>query len=236
MRFLKENKTALVVSFLAITALLCLFFFWLDRETVLLMKGIRSDMSDLNRFLIFIHHPVNNLFHGSTLLAISVSLYVIGKLFRSRLSEVAKYLILGFLLSGISSQILKNLFGRMRPKFTADTIFIGPSLKDMYHSFPSGHTAVVFCLASVLSRFYPRFSLLFYFVAAVAGFDRIFLFQHFPSDVIAGAVLGVICGKALPMIISRYALQGRFSAGRRLNSAPMAESRRGGNIDSRYIE
>ncbi|MBI5635011.1 MAG: phosphatase PAP2 family protein [Nitrospirae bacterium] len=168
------------------------------------MKDIRSDMSDLNRLLISIHHPVNNLFHGSTLLAVSVSLFVVGKLFRSRISEVAKSLIFGFLVSGIASQILKNIFGRMRPKFTTDTIFIGPSLRDMYHSFPSGHTAVVFCFASVLSGYYPRFSLLFYFAAAIAGFDRIFLFQHFPSDVIAGAMLGLVSGRVVTTILSNH--------------------------------
>lgn len=50
-------------------------------------------------------------------------------------------------------------------------------------------------ITTVLSNYYPRFSFIFYILAGWVGFERIEDFAHFPSDVIAGAVLGTIIGK-----------------------------------------
>jgi len=67
-----------------------------------------------------------------------------------------------------------------------------------YRSFPSGHTSGSFAIASVVDRVYGHgvgFPL--YGVAAWIGFSRIRQQKHYPSDVIAGATLGVIVGRTL---------------------------------------
>jgi membrane-associated phospholipid phosphatase len=59
-------------------------------------------------------------------------------------------------------------------------------------SFPSGHTASAFASAYVSSRIWPRRSPLFFAIASVVGFSRIYVGAHYPGDVSSGAVAGVV--------------------------------------------
>jgi undecaprenyl-diphosphatase len=59
-----------------------------------------------------------------------------------------------------------------------------------YASFPSGHATTAFATAVVLAAWYPRQAVGFVGLAALVGLSRILLGAHFPSDVLAGALLG----------------------------------------------
>jgi membrane-associated phospholipid phosphatase len=58
-------------------------------------------------------------------------------------------------------------------------------------SFPSGHTCAAFAAAWTLSRYWPRSRPLFFGVAAVLGYSRVFVGAHYPADVATGAALGM---------------------------------------------
>lgn len=60
------------------------------------------------------------------------------------------------------------------------------------HSFPSGHTATSFACATVLSAFAPRLRVPFFLLAALIGLSRVYNGMHYPTDVLAGALLGVL--------------------------------------------
>jgi undecaprenyl-diphosphatase len=64
-------------------------------------------------------------------------------------------------------------------------------------SFPSGHTSTSFACAYVISRLAPRLTVFVYVLAALIGFSRIYVGVHYPIDVLAGAVLGLVVAKAL---------------------------------------
>jgi undecaprenyl-diphosphatase len=68
-------------------------------------------------------------------------------------------------------------------------------------SFPSGHTSTSFACAYVISRLAPRLTVYVYALAALIGFSRIYVGVHYPLDVLAGAVLGVVVAKALLMLL-----------------------------------
>ncbi|MBE7043300.1 MAG: phosphatase PAP2 family protein [Ruminococcaceae bacterium] len=109
-------------------------------------------------------------------------------------------LILGLLLGNL---ILKPLVGRIRP-FQANRFFnlLIPPPKDF--SFPSGHTLSSFAAASVLLTEEKRMGIPAMIVAGLIAFSRLYLYVHYPSDVIAGIILGVLCGFAAKKIMKFF--------------------------------
>lgn len=93
----------------------------------------------------------------------------------------------------IGNGILKPLFSRTRP-YDFDTTIrtIIPHLKD--GSFPSGHTLAAFAFSYVTCSFFVRLKPYLYGYSALMGFSRIYLCVHYPTDVIAGVVLGIAFG------------------------------------------
>ncbi|MBT3267504.1 phosphatase PAP2 family protein [Candidatus Poribacteria bacterium] len=83
------------------------------------------------------------------------------------------------LASGAVTATLKDAVGRSRPDGTND-----------HRSMPSGHTTGAFALATALSHRYPEWRLPFYLGAVGVAVSRVYLGRHYPSDVLAGAVIG----------------------------------------------
>ena len=117
-----------------------------------------------------------------------------------RKSQFLKLMIMAVLISLIFStltiRVSKIAFGRLRPIVAerlelADT-FQPINFKHKYHSFPSGHTSSSFSTTLSLIATNPAtaFPLLAY--ASYIGYTRIYLKQHYPSDVIAGATIGIL--------------------------------------------
>lgn len=86
--------------------------------------------------------------------------------------------------------IIKNLFHRPRPFDAFPDITMIISRASTY-SFPSGHTASSFASAYVLAKYYKKYAVIWWLVAGLIGFSRMYLFQHYPTDVLGGIVLGL---------------------------------------------
>ncbi|MEI7885424.1 MAG: phosphatase PAP2 family protein [Clostridia bacterium] len=97
-----------------------------------------------------------------------------------------------FLCLLIGNLTLKPLFARPRPFLLDPTIMLLiPAPSD--YSFPSGHSMSAFAAATVLFSIHPRW-VLAYFLAGCIAFSRLYLLVHYPSDVLAGALIGILIG------------------------------------------
>jgi undecaprenyl-diphosphatase len=103
---------------------------------------------------------------------------------------VASALVLS--ASGIVNSQLKLEFHSPRPVTVfGDTVHVvGEKLTQ--NSFPSGHTNTAFTAAALLAFFFGRKFLPALLVACLVGYSRMYLGVHFPSDVVGGALLGII--------------------------------------------
>lgn len=102
------------------------------------------------------------------------------------------------LLTGVVSAwfmaeiFLKNIFLRPRPSSAMGAIIVG--LNCCGYAFPSGHATIAFAMAVIVSRKEPRWRWAFFLFAVLIAFSRVYLGKHYPLDVFAGAVLGILMG------------------------------------------
>lgn len=90
--------------------------------------------------------------------------------------------------------LLKHIVQRPRPYADFPWVHLLVD-KSTAYSFPSGHTTSAVAAAYVLSKYLKKFSPVIWVVAITIAFSRLYLFMHYPSDIVAGVVLGLICGK-----------------------------------------
>ena len=116
------------------------------------------------------------------------------------------FIFLGVGVPSLVSTIVKRVVGRPRPvRFDTDGLFgLHPNWLDWTHqSWPSGHATTAFALAACVGFiserwFYPSLAL-----AAVIGLSRLTGGYHYPSDVFAGAVLGIVGAYAVRLFFAR---------------------------------
>lgn len=88
---------------------------------------------------------------------------------------------------------LKNLFSRPRP-CQIDQDFALLVARPSSSSFPSTHSAWAFAAATAIFMGHRKAGIAAYAVAALIGFSRLYMFLHFPTDVLAGMAMGIGLG------------------------------------------
>ncbi|MDH5723834.1 MAG: phosphatase PAP2 family protein [Nitrospira sp.] len=113
-------------------------------------------------------------------------------------------------IAAVLANVLKHLIGRPRPKFVHSGDWqIAISWVSGLDSFPSGHSTASFAVATVLAKRFPLWGPLCISVAAFVALSRVLRGSHFPTDVVGGAVVGILSGSlaAAPLKAWRAALQ-----------------------------
>ena len=93
----------------------------------------------------------------------------------------------------IGNIILKPLFHRLRPFQIKEGIELLISAPHDY-SFPSGHTLASVISATILLIREKRIGIYALVLAILIAFSRLYLYVHFPTDILGGAVIGAIIG------------------------------------------
>ncbi|MDC9728806.1 MAG: phosphatase PAP2 family protein [Methyloprofundus sp.] len=105
-------------------------------------------------------------------------------------SPFLQTLILALLIERPTYFILKNGFKRNRPQAALNDFHSLVTPSDQF-SFPSGHTSAAFMVTIITGFFIPALLLPLLLWAALVGFSRVVLGVHFPTDTLAGLILGV---------------------------------------------
>ena len=120
-------------------------------------------------------------------------------------------ILISLIINTILIQVLKRVVfsNRFRPSFYFKNLIEDGSWNmidgvELYEkfSFPSGHTALIFCLCMSICICMKKkyFPLLLVLLAYFVGFSRIYLSQHFLIDVLAGALIGSL----IPILTFKY--------------------------------
>ena len=153
----------------------------------------------LNR-LQTIHHPVLDkimLFFthfgdaGVFWVCLAILLLIIPKTRKTGVI-MGTALVLNWLLC---NALLKNLVGRIRP-YDVNTLVEIIARKPADYSFPSGHTSVSFAGASALylATGNRKAGIAAMLLACLIAFSRLYLYVHYPTDVLGGLLIGLFCG------------------------------------------
>lgn len=127
-----------------------------------------------------------------------------------RVSMLASWMMYCLLFSGLCTHIIKPLVGRQRPKISPsfDPHVFQPFITHWdFHSMPSGHSQVLFTVATFTAFLFPRFKYGIYFMAFAFSFTRVMTRDHFYSDVLMGALVGHLSTAFLLYWLSRRQTQ-----------------------------
>ncbi|MBW9153142.1 phosphatase PAP2 family protein [Clostridium estertheticum] len=92
----------------------------------------------------------------------------------------------------LGDEILKNIFKRLRPADTMPTMNLLIE-RPLSYSFPSGHSMSSFAVAGVLVKYFKKYVIEIISLASLIAFSRVYLYVHYPTDVLVGAILGLVC-------------------------------------------
>ena len=97
---------------------------------------------------------------------------------------------IGFLLGNVA---LKNLIARDRPCWLDPTVQLLVQVPRDY-SFPSGHTLVSFEGGVTIFMFNRKWGIPALMLAVLIAFSRMYLYVHYPTDVLGGVLVGILAG------------------------------------------
>lgn len=167
---------------------------------ILYFFNVQLASSDLDPFWIVL----TNLHKVEIVRWLIIPILLAGLLYIYRQMAIRLYIALALailLADGIAYRIIKAVVSRPRP---FSNIEIATWLRKVGEaqgsSFPSNHAANMFASAVILAWFFPRGRFYFYTFAGLIAVSRIILGVHYPSDVLAGALLGIIVGNVIKKI------------------------------------
>ena len=172
--------------------LLCSAFFLLSRE----VEGQNPDISGLRIINNSSSIPVSQFISNSTTYIAAATPLVLGiTALIEKDDEMLKnavYIGASLGVDGVLTYGFKYAIARPRP-FSTYPQYINAYENETSLSFPSGHSSLAFVTATALSIKYPKWYVIApsFLWASSVGYSRMNLGVHYPTDVLAGAILGV---------------------------------------------
>ena len=146
-------------------------------------------------------------------LYISLLLYVILKMKKSAWKWIVAFILTIAITDIISSHILKDLIGRVRP--CSEPLLVGyckllinrcPTSGSFTSSHASNHFAMAMFIFYTLKKYFGKFGVIFIIWAFTIAYAQVYVGVHYPFDVIGGAILGSAIGILMSKLYYRFNL------------------------------
>jgi len=171
-----------------------LFLYAIDDDIQQMFKANTDGTSDAAK-------AITSFGNGAVLAGLIAALYAGGEISdNDSLRKTSLLSLESWLTTGIIVVGMKFVFGRARPGTgKPKNTFYPFTLKSSYNSFPSGHSASAFAVASVIASQTKdaNVDLLVYTLATLVGVSRVNNNKHWASDVLIGSVIGHAVGKKI---------------------------------------
>lgn len=171
-----------------------------------ILRFIHYNMS--NDFLDWLMPLVTKLGDAGIIWIIVAVVFLFFKKTRRTGAAIGVAMLLGLV---IGNGFLKNLVERPRPfdvvgrAIRPEQLIIDPPTD---YSFPSGHTLSSFAAATAIYRDHTLLGFVAYVVAGFIAFSRLYLYVHYPTDVLGGIILGLLLGllgcKIVQIVADRF--------------------------------
>ncbi|MEG0176844.1 phosphatase PAP2 family protein [Anaerorhabdus sp.] len=171
---------------------------FITKIDLLIMEWIQANLQ--SEWMTLIMKIITRIGDVMLLWAIILVVYFLFKKNNKRAKLVALSLLLSVVVSEL---ILKNIVRRPRP-FIENAHLQSLIHKPNNYSFPSSHSATSFSVATSLTKINKWVTLGSYTLATLIAFSRVYLNVHHPSDVIVGAVVGILASKIAGYLIQRF--------------------------------
>ena len=165
------------------------YFFW-DKKIAWDVFHEHLQLYDIAKIVSLVILPESNLIFWPVAYFVSFVYFQVKKL-----SDSILFIVLSIATSNILTAGVKFLAGRARPYLLIKKEIFGfyPfSTKSAFHAFPSGHATTIFALTTALSFLFPKFRYAFFLLALVLSLSRIFIMDHYLSDIFAGGILSLL--------------------------------------------
>jgi len=165
------------------------------------------------KFLYFINHTLSNSFFDKLFPFITdvknwyiayIILFLILIVKGGRIGRIAAFTMILLIVATdqFSSFFLKNLVGRIRPCNVYSDLNVLVTCTESF-SFPSSHAVNNFGAAMFFTKIFPKYKWSFFSVAILMAFSRPYVGVHYPSDVIGGALIGMLFGYIFVFIVKK---------------------------------
>jgi undecaprenyl-diphosphatase len=176
-------KTATLLIAILVVALLGYASVTYDYQIFLAIKSLQNPVLDVVMLLVT---NIATLYIGVPIILAIVYLKGNKKLF----ADLVIALVAGIALT----LLLKMVIARPRPE---DIVNISFWASATFSSFPSDHASTAFAMFGVIGHHLRKHKVWMYLLAALIAFSRVYLGVHFPTDVVAGAFIGIVVSQTV---------------------------------------
>jgi len=151
--------------------------------------------------------PVVTDLHRSALFRLLLAPAALGTWLYLKRVRGARILLAAALAVGLADCVSYRLIKphAQRPRPAQGGIAVTLSASATGYGMPSNHAANMFAAAQVVGLAEPALRFPFYAAAAIVAYSRVYVGVHYPSDVLAGGLLGMAIGWAMVLVSRRYA-------------------------------